>query len=322
MDKTLTISVAAYNVQNYLDECLSSLCLKRNLSKIEVIVVDDGSSDSTYKIARKYEEKFPYTFKVISKENGGWGSTLNTAIKIATGKYFKQLDGDDFYNTDNLEELIDFLEKDETDVVFTPYVLFNDTEKEFEKIEFDIPTKSMSLDNFLDSSSVIEMHSCIFKTSILKNNNIQMLEHCFYTDQEYMLKAFYYSKDISFFNKTIYCYRVSRDGQSVSLEGFIKHRDDHKRVILELSTFFESKDDINVFYLDRIMQLVDKQFGIYLILGNAKNELKNFDESIKEYKYYNEFKHQLKKYKKVNILHYSKFFLYTILARVYKPTNL
>ena len=89
----LTIIVPAYNVEKYLEQCLDSL-VNQTIIAHKVIVVNDGSTDSTAEIAMEYQEKYPDTFRLINKENGGWGSTLNVGIKNAIGKYFKQLDGD------------------------------------------------------------------------------------------------------------------------------------------------------------------------------------------------------------------------------------
>ena len=90
MNKVLTISIAAYNVEEYLAETLDSCIVHPNLqSYLEVLIVDDGSTDGTLEIAQEYEKEYPEVFHVISKENGGYGSTINAALKIATGKYQK-----------------------------------------------------------------------------------------------------------------------------------------------------------------------------------------------------------------------------------------
>ena len=75
MSKTLTISIAGYNVEKYIRETLDSLCLGTIIEDIEVFVVDDGGKDNTYEIAKEYEEKYPNSIHAVHKENGGWGST-------------------------------------------------------------------------------------------------------------------------------------------------------------------------------------------------------------------------------------------------------
>lgn len=73
---------------------------------LEVLIIVDGGNDKTLEIAKEYESKYPNTFKAVYKENGGYGSTINKGIELATGKYFKQLDGDDWFDTNNLEKYV------------------------------------------------------------------------------------------------------------------------------------------------------------------------------------------------------------------------
>ena len=96
--KLLTISIAAYNVEKFLDKTLSSLCNESISEDVEVLIIDDGSKDKTSDIAKKYEKKNPKIFKYVYKENGGHGSTINKGIELAQGKYFRVLDGDDYFS--------------------------------------------------------------------------------------------------------------------------------------------------------------------------------------------------------------------------------
>ena len=83
MTKELTISIAAYNVEKFLERTLESLVISKDyLERIEVIIVDDGSIDSTSVIAEKYCRNYPNSFRLIKKENGGYGSTVNCSIAI------------------------------------------------------------------------------------------------------------------------------------------------------------------------------------------------------------------------------------------------
>ena len=81
--KILSISVAAYNVEKYIETLIEKIICTKNKDFIEVFIVDDGGSDSTLDIAKKYAEKYPDIIIPIHKDNGGWGSTINYAIKIA-----------------------------------------------------------------------------------------------------------------------------------------------------------------------------------------------------------------------------------------------
>jgi glycosyltransferase involved in cell wall biosynthesis len=72
------------------------------MDDLEVIIENDGSSDATASIAASFVERFPGTFRLINKENGGYGSTVSRSVREASGKYFKILDGDDWFHTNRL----------------------------------------------------------------------------------------------------------------------------------------------------------------------------------------------------------------------------
>ena len=241
MKKNLTISIAAYNVENYLDNTLKSLVIE-DIDKLEVLIVNDGSSDNTKKIAEKYCSKYPKTFKLIDKENGGYGSTINAGIKHATGKYFKQLDGDDWYNAENLNRLINDIEKIDSDVIYTPFVTYYElTKKEIinKNNITNYCNKLYEIDNIINNIDVLFMHNLAYKTKMLKDNKIKIDEHCFYTDTEYVALPLIHANTIYVLDYPIYMYRVGREGQSISAESRKKHLGDHQRVSYTLMSLLK-----------------------------------------------------------------------------------
>ena len=108
-DKILTITVPSYNAEKYLVETMPSILETRHKELIDLIIVNDGSTDSTSDRAREIEEQYPGIVRVINKENGGHGSAVNTGIEYAVGKYFKVVDADDWVDTENLDLLIEYL---------------------------------------------------------------------------------------------------------------------------------------------------------------------------------------------------------------------
>lgn len=326
MEKILTISIAAYNIEKYIEKTLSSLLIP-SIDKLEILVQDDGSRDKTSIIAQKYEEIYPNSIKVIKKENGGYGSTINNSIKMATGKYFKQLDGDDWYDKDNLELLVKELEKIDTDIIYTPYYKYFEENKNIQKV--DLLSKSFQGMYFLEEitkeiiknkKGTIFMHFLAFKTEILKNNNIKCLEKCFYTDIEYALYPFMYSKDIFISKLPIYYYRIGREGQSMSIESRIKYYSDHLKVDeLLLKEYFLLKNiekpTYDYFTECLKLRLISLIRGFLLILPISKenlNKIKKIDFEIKN--------NNLDLYKKIErdskvifLLRKSNYFLYPIL---------
>lgn len=88
MNTILSVAVPSYNVEQYLNKTLPSYCDERFNDILEVIIVNDGSTDTTAEIAQSYVDRYPRIFKLVNKENGGHGSAVNAGIDNATGKYF------------------------------------------------------------------------------------------------------------------------------------------------------------------------------------------------------------------------------------------
>ena len=125
MQKLLSVAIPCFNSQDYVRRAVDSLLPGRD--KVEIIVVDDGSTDDTSKIAEEYTEKYPGTVRLIKKENGGHGDAVMTGLANATGLYFRVLDSDDWLDESSLLKLLDVLEEmrdpeKAADLVITNYV--------------------------------------------------------------------------------------------------------------------------------------------------------------------------------------------------------
>ena len=118
-DIKVSVVVPVYNVEKFLRTCLDSAA-KQTLKEIEVICVDDGGTDGCPAILDEYAEKYP-TFKVIHKENEGYGVAMNTGLNMATGEYFSVLESDDFFMPDTLEILYRTAKEFDADIVRSDY---------------------------------------------------------------------------------------------------------------------------------------------------------------------------------------------------------
>ena len=186
MSKILTISIAAYNVEKYIKETLYPFTQVKD--KLEILIINDGSSDHTSLIASEFASQYPETFRIIDKQNGGWGSTVNRGIEEASGKYFKLLDGDDYFCEENLDDYLEWLEITDADLIITPFEIIDDKKGTvLKKVEYTLESKIESkLYTKIVEKYDLSMHSCTIRTRLLKENNVKITEKCFYTDNEYM----------------------------------------------------------------------------------------------------------------------------------------
>lgn len=291
LDKLLTVSVAAYNVEKTLREALDPFTAPSVLEAVEVLIIDDGSKDSTPAIAKEYEDRYPGSFRLITKENGGWGSTLNAAMDVAAGKYFKQLDGDDHYSEENMPRFLKFLSATDADLVCTPFGIFEDETGGLISVESRIReyvgiNKTLQIREL--GSFVPAMHAITVKTSVLRDAHIRLMEHCFYTDLEFVVKVFNHCETFSYMELPVYMYRIGRDGQSMSVTGIRKHYREHQEVLLKCLEYREKEitDPYKKEALsDRLMRACTMQYMFYYALecnGRQKKEFKEFDRLMQE----------------------------------------
>lgn len=292
MNKVLSVSIAAYNVEKYIKQALDSFLDIKNFDKLDIMIIDDGGTDQTANIALEYQNEFPDTFRVIHKENGGWGSTLNIGIQNARGKYFKQLDGDDYYATENLDDFIDYLDKSDADMIYSPFVIFDNNTGGIIRVageykcfsKFANPYILNELDFFMPA-----MHAIAVKTKLLQENHIKITEHCFYTDVEFVIKSYSFCKTMQYYDLPIYYYRIARDGQSMSLSGVEKHYKEHQQVLFNIISFYNAlklPDGMMEAICNRIKGLTDMQYSFYCVLSKSKEhkeEFRKFDDKLKLY---------------------------------------
>lgn len=322
MDKVLSVIIAAYNVEAYLENTLRSCVLEDHQLQedYEIIVVNDGSRDGTSDIARKYVEQYPKVFRVIDKTNGGYGSVINEGIKNATGKYFKLLDGDDWYSTEALAEFIQYLKNCDSDMVLTNYVMVHEGSGKRDVFQCNgiKSCERLPAEELLKLTRSLAMHGICYKTEILQKLPMPITENCFYTDTEYVIYGAAYVKTIIYYPIDLYQYRIGREGQSVSVEGLVKHIGDLERVIKDIDSFYDVlQKEENRELVNYRIALTYRVYVTYLLLLPGSKErlqkIKVFDREIEE-KYPDRFR--LMENKKIRILRSTKYKAYR-LCRLY-----
>lgn len=322
MEKILSISVAAYNIEKFIKQNIESFIDSEVKEKIEVIITDDGSKDNTPNIVKEYERKYPGIIRLIQQPNAGPGSTINSGLKHANGKYFRMVDGDDWVNTENLKLYINFLEKTDVDMVITNYCTYdNNTGKTEKKIIKDIKEKEYEFETVANNLK-LPMHSIAYKTKILRENNI-IFDNGFYTDVEYIIFPVPYIKDIAYLNTDIYMYRIGLSTQSMDIKSLQKNLPLHDLVLKRLIDYYEDKKIIvgincGKYMKNRIADMVISQLAILLSYTPTKENKKVIIElmkyvKIKSKSIYNE----CKKAKKVKLLLYSNYCLYPLVSKLY-----
>ena len=279
MNKTLTVSIASYNVERFLRETLDSLCSPDIIEDIEVIIVNDGSKDSTVSIAREYVKKYPESFILIDKENGGYGSTINSSLSIANGKYFRILDGDDWVDTNEFSLFVKKLKEINTDLVLTDFMwctFVNSELKEKERI-----TCPYNANEVLQKKEIksLAMHSTTVKTDILRDGKVKITEHCFYTDFEFILKSLSLSKDFIYLPLCVYQYRVWGSGQSISVEGTLKHYKEYDKIARFALNCAEKDETAMKVVLDN--KILATNASILTLSGDYKRYI-DFSRGVKE----------------------------------------
>lgn len=323
-EKILSISVAMYNLEKLIVQNIESFTDSKARELLEVIVTDDESSDSSVKIVEEYVNKYPNTIKLIKQHNQGPGSTINSGIKNATGKYFMLVDGDDWVNTDNLNTLVDNLKKVDVDMVITDYDIYDDVQKIIYKTsKSNLPTnKIMNFEDVCRNLS-LSMHATIYKTEIFQKNKI-VIDNCFYTDVEYVLFPIPYVNSVIYYPFSVYVYRTGREGQSVNIKSMQKNIKMHEFILNNILNYYEcNKSDMKYntryFMANRIAEMALSHMTILLSFEDDSNRRKKIKTFVNELKKNNSDVYSImKKSLKIKILIYSDYHLINILYKVIK----
>ena len=187
----LSVIIPSYNSAHFLDKCISSILAPEVLSKIEVIVVNDGSSDGTAAAVEKYCLQYPDTVRLINQENKGHGGALNTGCAAATGKYLKVIDADDWVFTESLPTFLSALEGCESDVVLTHHHTIDISTGEIKNWR-SYPqafgkayTFETIMSDWRSFDRSLTFHGITYRTEFYHRLGQPLLEHVFYEDHEY-----------------------------------------------------------------------------------------------------------------------------------------
>ena len=208
----VSVIIPVYNVEKYLNECLDSV-INQTLKDIEIICVDDGSSDKSLEILKSYQEK-DNRIKILIQQNKHSGVARNNGLKIAKGEYLSFLDSDDIFELDMLENMYNKAKEDDSDtVVCNFYIYDNDTKESILKNRIKEEYVKMSPFSPLDIKDKIfnfssaNAWSKLFKHSLFTNNNLKFIDTICCNDVTCVDTALALSKKISVIDKAYIHYR-------------------------------------------------------------------------------------------------------------------
>ena len=252
--KLLSVTVPCYNSQDYMDHCLDTLLSAGE--DIEIIIVDDGSTDRTAEIADDYARRYPSIVRVIHKENGGHGSGVNTGIAAATGMYFKVVDSDDWVDETVLQKILskirEFAQMDlsETpDMIVSNFIYDKEGAKHKKVMQYRKMFPRERVFEWKDVKHIskghyILMHAVMYRTETLRESGLRLPDHTFYVDNIFVYTPFPYVRKMYYIDEVLYHYYIGREDQSVNEDVMMGRIDQQIKVNLIMVKAVDLRKDI------------------------------------------------------------------------------
>ena len=245
--KYITFAIPCYNSEAYMEKAINSILPAGE--DVEILIVNDGSTDKTRKIGKQYAERFPSIVKVINKENGGHGDAVNSGLSHASGKYFKVVDSDDWVDEDSLMKLLEVIrgfvrEGSEVDMIVSNYV-YEKAGMEHKKIihyRNVLPQNEIFRWDDIGSfhlDQYILMHSVMYRTEMLKLCQLKLPKHTFYVDNIYVYYPLPHVRLLCYLDVDFYRYFIGREDQSVNEKIMISRVDQQIYVTKSMISMYD-----------------------------------------------------------------------------------
>lgn len=215
-DFEISVIIPVFNTEKYLKRCIDSIINQGfDMSKVEIILINDGSKDNSLKICNEYKEKFSNVI-VIDKKNGGVSSARNAGLKIAKGKYILFVDSDDYISNNSFKELYSFFEKNYYEIDAVTYPIMNMTTNgtymhfRYKKLF----TKDTGIYDLNKDKKIIQANINV----MIKNDmNIFFDEkQHFSEDEKFITELIMLHKKIGFVKKARYFYNKEEDNENTN----------------------------------------------------------------------------------------------------------
>lgn len=270
-EKVLTIAVPSYNMEKHLPKNLPTYADSRFGTALEVLILDNASTDRTAEIAEGFVNRFPQIFRLLRRDSRGYGSSINAAMEQASGRYFRIVDADDWVNTEDLLRLVEALKTCEADVVQTNYrKVLMATGEEFPVRFHDVEYGRLYTGFSRCRLNAPCIHSTAYRTRVLRQNGITLQDKIFFVDEEYVILPFLYAQSVIYYDLDIYRYLVGNPAQSTSPQNRAKyagHREQIVRRLIEVYKSAQMNPDVREYCFFRISQAAaDHLTTLYMYL--------------------------------------------------------
>lgn len=249
MENKISVIIPVYNVKDYLKECVDSV-VSQSYKNLEIILIDDGSTDGSEKICDDYK-KLDDRIVVVHKQNGGLASARNKGIEVATGSYLFFIDSDDFIELNTISELYKHSNCGTKDLVMCNYYRY----EEHNKIEIDI-VPFYNCNNPKCIVTAMPTATCkLIKKSLFVKNNLKFLEGKYYEDNAIMPYVLSLVNDYSYVQKPFYYYR-QRSGSILNKSSYDKKWEDIFIVLEYLSKKFTNNnfdEELEYIYIEYLL---------------------------------------------------------------------
>lgn len=227
----VSVIIPVYNAEKYIRKCLESV-ICQSYDSFEIIVVDDGSTDSTNVILKNYVREYSY-IKLIEIENHGQGYARNLALQEANGEYVLFLDADDFIERDTLKLCVNKLDVEKSDFVVFDWKFFHNRGGWYSYSHSD----NIFYEKILEREDILKLLEVtvyftvnkIYKKSFLVENKLEYLEGALYEDIPFWVNVVIHAKRVSLINQPLYNVRIGTASSTktnyhtnVHAAGFIK----------------------------------------------------------------------------------------------------
>ena len=290
--KLLSFTVPCYNSAKYMRKCIDSLL--KGGEDVEIIIVNDGSTDETAAIADEYAENYPSVVKAIHKENGGHGSAVNAGVERASGLYFKVVDSDDWVKEEAYMQILETLRnlaggEKVLDMLVSNFVYEKIGENRHKVMRYKHALPQNEMFTWQDvrhfrKGQYILMHSVIFRTKLLRECGLKLPEHTFYVDNLYVFEPLPYVRNMYYLDVNFYRYYIGRADQSVNEDIMIGRIDQQIRVNkLMIDYMTERKNQIAgnkklYHYMVSYLDIITTVSSILLIRSETEENLEKKKE--------------------------------------------